>query len=200
MRTVAWNQRASGWATVFGTVALAAIVALVIVTVTDHERGPRLGGRPPAAAPQGSQVVDGEGFAIAAPSSWIVGTDPGTTFPQLRRRDWGTPLAATDGINGEGLMVVPLHHLRHDAQVDPALFWSDQVLDAGTTRSITPGPHIGVHGFRANRVTITDPSGSALVAASIDTGDRTFLVAVTAPTLARATTRFDSLIQTFDAR
>jgi hypothetical protein len=98
------------------------------------------------------------------------------------------------------LIVVPLDHLAHSPQVDPELFWSDQIKGAGTTRSIAAGPPLSVHGFRANDVTATDPSGKPLVAASIDTGDRTFLVAVTGGTPEAAQTEFDRLIQTFDAR
>jgi hypothetical protein len=195
-----WYQKASGWFAILAVVAVAALAVIAVLVVTGDDTSNRLGGRPPAAAPQGSKVIDGDGFGIAAPAGWIVASDPGNAFPQLRHTNWGAPLAATDSETGEGLVVVPLEHLRHNPQVDPELFWTDQVRDAGTTRTITPGPQFGVHGFRANRVTVTDPSGKALVAASIDTGDRTYLVAFTAKSEPEATTRFERLIQTFDAR
>ena len=195
-----WYSKASGWMGVLVVVAIAALAVVAILVVTSDDTSNRLGGRPPAAAPQGSKVIDGDGFGIAAPAGWIVASDPGNAFPQLRQTNWGAPLAATDSESGEGLVVVPLQNLGHNPQVDPELFWTDQVRGAGTTRTITPGPQFGVHGFRANRVTVTDPSGKALIAASIDIGDRTYLVAFTAKSETDATTRFERFIQTFDAR
>ncbi len=195
-----WYHKANRWVAILVVGILAAVTVVLVTTLTGDTGSSRLGSRPPAAAPEGTKVIDGDGFGIAAPSGWIVATDPGNTFPQLRRTNWGTPLAATDSANGEAIVVVPLRNLRHNPQVDPELFWSDQVLGAGTTRSITAGAPLGVHGFRANEITATDPSGRALTAASIDTGDRTYLVAVTARTPEQAAKRFEALIQTFDAR
>jgi hypothetical protein len=196
-----WYRRPAGWIAVVAIIVVAALAGHGIAALARNDGGnARLGGRPPAAAPQGTKVIDGEGFGIAAPSGWIVATDPGNTFPQLRHTNWGTPLAATDTTNGQALIVVPLHGLAHQPSVDPELFWSDQIRGAGTTRTVTAGAPLSVHGFRATQIAATDPSGKALVAASIDTGDRTFLVAFTAPTADAAATRFDALIQTFDAR
>ena len=197
---VPWYRKTSGWIAILVVGVVAAVSVVLIVTLTGNTESSRLGSRPPAAAPEGTKVIDGDGFGIAAPSGWIVATDPGNMFPELRRTNWGTPLAATDSANGEAIVVVALGNLRHNPQVDPDLFWSDQVSGAGTARSITAGPPLGVHGFRANEITATDPSGRALAAASIDTGDRTFLVAVTARTPEQAAQRFAALIQTFDAR
>ena len=194
-----WYRKAS-WIAALSVVAVGAVVAIIALSNTGGTPSGRLGARPPGAAPQGSKVIDGEGFGIAVPSIWIVATDPGGAFPQLAHTNWRTPLAATDIANGEAIVVVALHDLAHQSQVDPELFWSDQVRGAGSTRSVTPGRTLSVHGFRANQVTVTDPSGSALVAASIDTGDATYLVAVTARTVTAASARFERLIQTFDAR
>lgn len=196
---VPWYRKPIAWLSII--VILAAATVLGVLTLTrDSPTGNRLGGRPPAAAPQGSKVIDGDGFAIAAPVGWISGTEPGNTFPQLRRTNWQTPLVAVDGPHHEALVVVPLSGLRHKPQVDPEPFWSDQVRDAGSGRPISESPPFGVHGFRANRVSVTDLSGTVVVAASIDTGDRTFLVAFSAPNAETATTRFERFIQTFDVR
>ncbi len=195
-----WYRRTSTWLTV---VAVAVIVTLVVVLIgmnSNDAASNRIGGRPPAAAPQGHKVIDGDGFGIAAPAGWIVATDPGNTFPQLRRTNWATPLTATDTSTGEAVLVVELRHLAHEPQVDPELFWTDQVKDAGQPGGVTAAPPLSVHGFRANEITASGPSGKPLVAASIDTGDRTFLVAVTGATPTDAQTEFDRLIQTFDAR
>ncbi len=194
-----WYRKAS-WIAVVTAVAVGAAVALVALTTTGGSSSGRLGARPPGAAPLGSKVIDGEGFGIAVPKTWIVGTDPGGAFPQLARGNWATPLAATDVANGEAIVVVALHDLAHQPQVDPELFWFDQVRDVGNTRSVTAGRTLSVHGFRANQVLVTDPSWKALVAASIDTGDAIYLVAVTAPTEKAANARFERLIPTFDAR
>ena len=194
-----WYRKA-GWIAAMVALAVGAVVAIIALSTVGGPPSDRLGARPPAAAPQGSKVVDGDGFGIAVPKPWIVATDPGGAFPQLDRRNWATPLVATDVKNFEGIVVVPLRDLAHQPQVDPDLFWTDQVRDAGGTRSVAPGRTLSVHGFRANQVTVTDPSGTALVAASIDTGDATYLVAVTAPTETAASARFERLIQTFDAR
>ncbi len=192
--------RTAGWVAAMVALAVGTVVAIVALSTMGGPHSGRLGARPPAAAPQGSKVVDGDGFGIAVPTPWIVATDPGGAFPQLERRNWATPLVATDVKNFEGILVVPLRDLAHQSQVDPDLFWTDQVRDAGGNRSVAPGRTLSVHGFRANQVTVTDPSGTVLVAASIDTGDATYLVAVTAPTETAASARFERLIQTFDAR
>lgn len=195
-----WYRKASGWLTLGLVTAIAACVVIVAIALADDGPSARLGGRPPAAAPAGTRVIDGNGFGIAAPQSWVVSTDPASLFPALRTADWGTPLVASDPGAGQALVVVPLHHLAHDPQVDPELFWSDQVRDAGTRRTPDPGPPLSVHGYRANRVGIATPDEPAVVAASIDTGDRTFLVAVSAANLPAAKARFEGLIQTFDPR
>lgn len=195
-----WYRKASGWLTLGLVTAIAACVVIVAIALADDGPSARLGGRPPAAAPAGTRVIDGNGFGIAAPQSWVVSTDPASLFPALRTADWGTPLVASDPGAGQALVVVPLHHLAHDPQVDPELFWSDQVRDAGTRRTPDPGPPLSVHGYRANRVSIATPDEPAVVAASIDTGDRTFLVAVSAANLPAAKARFEGLIQTFDPR
>ncbi len=195
-----WYRKASGWLTLGLVTAIAACVVIVAIALADDGPSARLGGRPPAAAPAGTRVIDGNGFGIAAPQSWVVSTDPNSLFPALRTADWGTPLVASDPGAGQALVVVPLHHLAHDPQVDPELFWSDQVRDAATRRVPDPGPPLSVHGFRANQVSIALSGEPAVVAASIDTGDRTFLVAVSASTLSEAKEQFAGLIQTFDPR
>lgn len=196
---VPWYRKPIAWLMIVAILAAAVVVGVIALT-RDEPAGNRLGGRPPAAAPQGSKIIDGDGFAIAAPVDWIAGTEPGDAFPQLRRTNWQTPLVAVDGPHHEAMIVVPLSGLRHKPQVDPELFWSDQVRDAGSGRPITESPPFGVHGFRANRVSVTDLSGAVVVAASIDTGDRTFLVAFSAPSTETANTRFERFIQTFDVR
>ncbi len=195
-----WYRRASSWLAILAVGVVAALVVVIVGMASDDTTTNRIGGRPPAAAPQGHKVIDGDGFGIAAPAGWIVATDPGNTFPQLRRANWATPLTATDTGTGEAVLVVQLRHLAHQPQVDPELFWTDQVKDSGQRDTVTAGAPLSVHGFRANEITAAGPSGKPLVAASIDTGDRTFLVAVTAATAADAQTEFDRLIQTFDAR
>ncbi len=196
-----WYRKPLVWV---ATALVAALIGATVVVLVDRSAGDagsaRLGGRAPAGAPRGNEVIDGDGFGIAAPIGWITTSDPGRTFPQLRRTNWATPLAAIDPGSRQGLIVVPLHDLAHQPQVDPDLFWSDQVVDAGSGHSIQENPPFGVHGFRANRVTITDLSGTVMVAAAIDTGDRTYLVAFTGPDSATANDRFERLIQTFDAR
>ncbi|MEP6624938.1 MAG: hypothetical protein ABJC79_10875, partial [Acidimicrobiia bacterium] len=195
-----WYRRVTAWLAIVGVGVIAALVIVLATMNSDDSATNRIGGRPPAAAPQGHKVIDGDGFGIAAPTGWIVATDPGNTFPQLRRTNWATPLTATDTGTGEAVLVVQLRSLAHQPQVDPELFWTDQVKDAGQRDAVSPGPPLSVHGFRANEITTSGPSGKPLVAASIDTGDRTFLVAVTGATAADAQTEFDRLIQTFDAR
>ncbi len=195
-----WYRKASGWLTALLITAIAACVVIVAVSLSDDGPSGRLSSRPPAAAPVGTKVIEGNGVGIAAPRSWVVATDPGSSFGALRREDWGTPLVATNSDTGEALIVVSLHHLAHDPQVDPALFWSDQIREVGSKRTPVPGQPLSVHGFRANQVSVTTPSEPAIVAASIDTGNETFLVAVTATTASAAATRFDQLIQTFDPR
>ncbi len=195
-----WYRKASGWLTILLITAIAACVVIVAVSLSDDGPSGRLSSRPPAAAPAGTKVIEGNGVGIAAPRTWVVTTDPGGSFGALRREDWGTPLVATNSATDEALIVVPLHHLAHDPQVDPALFWSDQIRAVGTKRTPVPGQPLSVHGFRANQVSVTTPSEPAIVAASIDTGDQTFLVAVTATTASAAANLFDQLIQTFDPR
>jgi hypothetical protein len=197
---VPWYRRTAVWFTLLAVGVVAALVVVIVGITADATPTNRIGGRPPAAAPQGHKVIDGDGFGIAAPAGWIVATDPGDTFPQLRRTNWATPLVATDTHSGGAVLVVELRHLAHQPAVDPELFWTDQVKDAGQQDTVTAGPPLSVHGFRANEITANGPPGTPVVAASVDTGDRTFLVAVTAPTAAGAQSEFDRLIQTFDAR
>ena len=183
---------------------VAALIAGAVFVLVNRSTGDaaraHLTGRAPAGAPRGTKVIDGDGFGIAAPKDWFTTSDPGRTFPQLKHTDWETPLAAIKPGTSEGLVVVSLHHLAHSPQVDPDRFWTDQVVDPGAGHPITPGPPLGVHGYRANRVSITDLAGTVMVAAAIDTGDRTYLVAFTGPDSATANDRFERLIQTFDAR
>ena len=185
-------------------VLVAALIAGAVFVLVNRSTGDaaraHLTGRAPAGAPRGTKVIDGDGFGIAAPKDWFTTSDPGRTFPQLKHTDWETPLAAIKPGTSEGLVVVSLHHLAHSPQVDPDRFWTDQVVDPGAGNPITPGPPLGVHGYRANRVSITDLAGTVMVAAAIDTGDRTYLVAFTGPDSATANDRFERLIQTFDAR
>ncbi|MBK5286888.1 MAG: DUF2510 domain-containing protein [Acidimicrobiia bacterium] len=195
-----WYRKASGWVTLLLIAAIVGTVVIVAIALTNDNPSRRLGSRPPAAAPAGTKVIDGSGVGIAAPQKWIVATDPGNSFSALRRANWGTPLVATDSSTGEALLVVPLQNLAHDPQVDPELFWSDQIRDAGTRRVPKPGPPLSVHGFRANQVSVTVAGEPVIVASSIDTGDQTFLVAVSAGTPDAANTRFARLIQTFDPR
>lgn len=198
---VPWYRKPLVWVAVMLVAALIGGAVFVVVNrSTGDAARARLSGRAPAGAPRGSKVIDGDGFGIAAPIDWITTSDPGRTFPQLRRTNWATPLVALKPGTSEALLVVPLHDLAHLPQVDPDLFWSDQVVDAGAGHPITPGPPLGIHGYRANRVAITDLSGTVMVAAAIDTGDRSYLVAFTGPDSATANDRFERLIQTFDAR
>ena len=196
-----WYRRPRAWAAIALVAALVSAGALVLANRTNGDAGPaRLGARPPGGAPRGSKVIDGDGFGIAAPIGWITTADPGRSFPQLRRTNWSAPLAALDPGTRQGLVVVSLRDLAHLPQVDPDLFWSDQVVDAGTGHTVQQGAPFGVHGFRATRATISDLSGTVMVAAAIDTGDRTYLVAFTGPDSTDANARFERLIQTFDAR
>ena len=198
---VAWYRKPLVW------VAVALVATLIGGAVfvaanrgTGNAARAHLTGRAPAGAPRGSKVIDGDGFGIAAPEDWFTTSDPGRTFPQLKRTNWATPLAAIKPRTSEGILVVPLHDLAHAPEVDPDRFWTDQVVDPGAGHTITPGPPLGVHGFRANRVSISDLSGTVMVAAAIDTGDHTYLVAFTGPNSGAANDRFERLIQTFDAR
>ena len=196
-----WYRKPLAWVAIALVAALVSAAVVVLVTRGNGDAGPaRLGGRAPGGAPRGSKVIDGDGFGIAAPIGWITTADPGRSFPQLRRTNWSTPLAALDPGSRQGLVVVPLHDLAHLPQVDPDLFWSDQIVDAGTGHKVQQDAPFGVHGFRATRATITDLSGTVMIAAAIDTGDRTYLVAFTGPDSATASDRFERLIQTFDAR
>ena len=156
-------------------------------------------GRPPAAAPQGTKIVDGDGFGIAVPSAWIVGTDPGSTFGQLQQRQWGEPRVASDTDGGEALVVAPLRNVAHDPLADPELFWSDQVVGEGSARTVSDSASLGVHGLKANRVMIHDRSGSVL-AVAIETRRGVYLVAFRAPDRRATTARFQQLIKTFDVR
>ncbi len=198
---VPWYRKPLAWVALL---AVGAGVAVGVVIATNDRGGgtssARLGGRPPGAAPVGSKVIDGDGFGIAAPATWITTANPGRTFPQLRQTNWGSPRAAIDAGGREAMLVVPLEDLAHSPQVDPDLFWSDQVVEPNTRYLIKAGPPFGVHGYRANRVTVTDLSGAAMEVASIDTGDRIYLVAFTGPDADSAITRFQRFIQTFDVR
>ena len=198
---VAWYRKPLVWVAV---ALVAALIGGAVFVATNRSTGDTaiapLNGRAPAGAPRGSKVIDGDGFGIAAPIDWITTSDPGRTFPQLRRTNWDTPLAAIKPGTSEGILVVPLHDLAHSPQVDPDRFWTDQVVDPGAGHPITPGPPLGVHGYRANRVSISQLSGTVMVAAAIDTGDHTYLVAFTGPDSPTANDRFERLIQTFDAR
>ncbi len=197
----AWYRRPLVWVVM---ALVAALIGGAVFVATNRSTGNTarapLNGRAPAGAPRGSKVIDGDGFGIAAPIGWFTTSDPGRTFPQLKRTNWTTPLAAIKPGTSEGLLVVSLHDLAHSPQVDPDRFWTDQVVGPGAEHPITPGPPLGVHGFRANRVSISDLSGTVMVAAAIDTGDHTYLVAFTGPDSATANDRFERLIQTFDAR
>ncbi len=198
---VPWYRKPPVWV---AAVLIAALIGGAVFVLVNRSPGDaaraHLTGRAPAGAPRGTKVIDGDGFGIAAPIDWFTTSDPGRTFPQLKHTDWETPLAAIKPGTSEGLVVVSLHHLAHSPQVDPDRFWTDQVVDPRAGNPITPGPPLGVHGYRANRVSITDLSGTVMVAAAIDTGDRTYLVAFTGPDSATANDRFERLIQTFDAR
>ena len=198
--TTPWYRKLSGWTTLLVIGAVVGATVIIAVAVTDHDSSGRLQGRPPAAAPAGTKVIESNGVGIAAPQAWVVATDRGSSFAALRRANWGTPLVASDPETGDALVVVELHNLAHDPQVDPELFWTDQIRGAETTRTPQAGPPLSVHGFRANQVTVSPAAEPAIVAASIDTGDRTFLVAVSAATLESANARFGRLIQTFDPR
>ena len=196
-----WYRKPLAWVAIAVLTALVGATAVYFATRSTGDSGPaRLGGRAPAGAPRGSKVIDGDGFGIAAPIGWITTTDPGKSFPQLVKTNWATPLAALDPGTRQGLIVIPLRRLAHLPQVDPDLFWTDQVELGGTGRPIQHDAPLGVHGYRANRVTITDLSGAVMVAAAIDTGDHTYLVAFTGPDSTTANARFERLIQTFDAR
>ena len=196
-----WYRKPLAWVAIAVVTALVGTATIYFATrSTGDPRTARLGGRAPAGAPRGSRVIDGDGFGIAAPIGWITTTDPGQSFPQLVKANWGTPLAALDPGTRQGLIVIPLHGLAHLPLVDPDLFWTDQIESGGTGRPIQNDAPLGVHGYRANRVTITDLSGTVMVAAAIDTGDRTYLVAFTGPDSSAAKDRFERLIQTFDAR
>ena len=192
-----WYRRGGVWA---GVVAAILIVVLVVALATrsdDDQPSQRLGARPPAAAPAGTEVVDGAGVGIAVPDDWTVSdhTDDGA-FDQLEQRSWGTPLVATSPDGKSALVAVRLRRLQHQPQVDPELFWSDQVADGSKPSAVTP---FGVHGFRANRVTVAGDSES-LQAAAVDTGDAVYLVAVRAPDAEAADTTYQRVIQTFDPR
>ncbi|MGZ4713693.1 MAG: hypothetical protein ACXV9S_12070, partial [Acidimicrobiia bacterium] len=196
-----WYRRAWTWVAVLAVAAVVATLGVVLLGQGGDGGGSsRLGGRPPAAAPRGTHVISGARFGIAAPESWAVVTRPGDTFPQLRRDDWIAPLVATDPATGQALLVAQLGNLAHQPFVDPDQFWSDQVADAGGSRTVSSSTNFGVHGYRATRVTVTDPTGLALEAAAIDTGDQVFLVAVQAKDADTADFTFQRLIQTFDPR
>jgi hypothetical protein len=181
---------------------VAAVALSVVFLTNDDSSAPvrRAGGRPPAAAPQGTRVISQGRVGIAAPEGWVVSTDPGESFDQLDQDEWGTPLVATRNGGSEGLLVVPLRPVEHDPLADPDLFWSDQVVDPGTGRTISDTTSMGVHGFRANRVVIGDRAGTGLVAAAVETGRGVYLVAFRAPDAVTAMDRFQRLIQTFDVR
>ena len=208
MQPTPWYRRASGWLTVLVVMLVAAgSVTMILVTGNDGDLS-RRGVRSPYPTPSGHRLIEGDGAWIAAPETWIVASDAGGSFPVLRRATWGTPLAATDPDDVErALILVPLLNVQHDPITDSDKFWADQLqMEPGTQRSgITP---IAVHGYRANRVTIPG-DGNDVVAAAIDTGNRIYLVAVTAPDMTlkseprtdnAATAIFERIIQTFDAR
>ncbi len=193
-----WYRRSVAWIAILLVVVLAAGTVVLVSVLGDGSGSGRLGARPPAAAPRGTQVIENNGVAIAATKGWIVASDPGNTFPLLKRTNWGEALAAIDPGGTEALVVAPLHGLEHLPQVDPDLFWSDQAASASRTgRSDVVS--FSVHGYRANRIQLSG-QGVVVEAAAIDTGDGTYLVAVRAPTAAQAETEFERVIQTFDLR
>ncbi len=195
---ILWYRRPVTWIAILLVVALAAGSVALVTSLGDDSGSGRLGARPPAAAPRGTQVIENNGVAIAATKGWIVASDPGNTFPLLKRTNWGETLAAVDPAGSEALVVAPLHGLEHLPQVDPDLFWSDQT---GTASSIDRSDVVSfsVHGYRANRIELTG-QGVVIEAAAIDTGDGTYLVAVRAPSAAQAESEFERVIQTFDLR
>ncbi len=190
-----WYRRPAAWVAVLLAVVLAAGTVVLVTALGRDSGSDRLGARPPAAAPRGTKVIENNGVAIAAPKSWIVASDPGTTFPLLKRANWGEPLAAIGPGGAEALVVAPLHGLEHLPQVDPDLFWSGQTGTAERSDVVS----FSVHGYRANRVQLSVDS-VVIEAAAIDTGDGTYLVAVRAPSMAQAETEFERVIQTFDQR
>jgi hypothetical protein len=87
----------------------------------------------------------------------------------------------------------------HDPLSDPGLFWSDQVVGVGAGRTLSSPTAIGVHGLKANVVTIGDRSGS-VVAVAIETKRGIYLVAFRALNPAAANALYSRLIRTFDPR
>jgi hypothetical protein len=143
--------------------------------------------------------MNGDRFGIAAPASWIVGTDPGDPFDELQQERWGEPRVATSGDGSQAVLVAPLRSVAHDPLADPKLFWSDQVVGEGAGRTVSDSESIGVHGLKANRVMVNDRSGS-LLAVAVETGHGTYLVAFRGPSDEAATNLSNRLIQTFDVR
>ncbi len=195
-----WYRRLAPWSAIVAVAAAIAVIALLVGTSGSSGSGDDAGaGRPPAAAPRGTQVIDGDHFGIAAPDAWIVGTDAGGTFGQLRQTQWGEPRLATSSDGTQALVVAPLHNVAHDPLADPQLFWADQIDGEGSGRTVSAPASVGVHGLKANRVLVNDRSGS-VIATAIETDHGVYLVAFRALSDADAKDLFGRLIQTFDAR
>jgi len=194
-----WYRRLAPWTAIVAVVAAIAVLVVVLATRDTSNDSTGAGGRPPAAAPAGTKVVEGARFGIAAPNGWTVGSDPGATFGQFRRDRWDDPRIATSTNGEQALVVAPLRKPAHDPLSEPEVFWSDQVTGIGAGRSVSEAKSIGVHGLDANYVTIGDRSGS-VVAVAVETGRGVYLVAFRAPTTAGADQLFSKLIRTFDPR
>jgi hypothetical protein len=195
-----WYRRLAPWTAIVAVATAVAVVLIVVVSSGgSNDSSGKLDARPPANAPSGTKIMSSPQFGIAVPDSWIVGSDPGTTFGQLRQQAWGEPRVATNSKGPETIVVTHLDKIAHDPLTDPDLFWSDQVVDAGNGRTVSASTSYGVHGLRGNYVVVNDRSGS-LVTVAVETDRGVYLLGFRSDSDSAAKDLFERYVQTFDVR